>query len=361
MAPLILLGIYLYLHFNLQRLWEELANLPAVFPDGKTLDQRANPWLLNGLVCAHFVWLRDKQPALSRMQRYGSVVLAWWVVPLTLFFFWLRCLPRHEWGVTTLHMVLLVASIGLGIPLYLLATATLCGKAREPFRWNEAWEQGRLIKLGSGVLGLGVFFAFLYLLSYGAIEGVYESSEMRVAPPDSEVTGVRKWAPRVFALIGYSPFANLKETDVSLKPAHWTGKYDELAAVKGAAMNLRNLRYANAHHAFMVDAHLDRADLRGAILLGADLRQASLFWANLQGAVLSEAKLLGADLSNADLKGAFLTEANIQGTFLNGADLTGANGLTTAQIESAIIDENTRLPDHFPSYSSNASSTVRPQ
>jgi hypothetical protein len=49
MAPLILLGVYFYLHLYLQRLWRDLSTLPAVFPDGEALDEKAYPWLLNGL------------------------------------------------------------------------------------------------------------------------------------------------------------------------------------------------------------------------------------------------------------------------------------------------------------------------
>ncbi len=53
-APVLLLGLYSYFHLYLQRLWEGLSELPAVFPDGKALHKNAYPWLLNGLVRAHF-------------------------------------------------------------------------------------------------------------------------------------------------------------------------------------------------------------------------------------------------------------------------------------------------------------------
>src|SRR5262245_42423838 len=60
-APWILFCVYLYLLLYLQRLWEGLAELPAIFPDGRTLPQRASSWLLNGLVSTHMFQLRDKQ------------------------------------------------------------------------------------------------------------------------------------------------------------------------------------------------------------------------------------------------------------------------------------------------------------
>lgn len=94
-APVLLSALYFYFHLNMQRIWEALADLPAVFPDGRSLDKRADPWLLNGLVSAHFVRLRRERPALSRLQQGLSISLAWWVVPLTLLVFWARFLARH--------------------------------------------------------------------------------------------------------------------------------------------------------------------------------------------------------------------------------------------------------------------------
>jgi len=84
LAPIVLIAQYFYLHLNMHRLWEALADLPAVFPDGRPLDKVINPWLLNGFVRAYFLRLRDQRPALSRMQQWLSILLAWCVVPMTL-------------------------------------------------------------------------------------------------------------------------------------------------------------------------------------------------------------------------------------------------------------------------------------
>jgi uncharacterized protein YjbI with pentapeptide repeats len=59
--------------------------------------------------------------------------------------------------------------------------------------------------------------------------------------------------------------------------------------------------------------------------------------------------LEGANLKNSDLRkaifiGANLRNANITGAKVHGADFTGAIGLTKEQIESAIADEETKLP-----------------
>jgi hypothetical protein len=64
-GPLVLLCLYFYFHFYLQKLWEELGSLPAVFADGRPLHARADPWLFNDLVRAHFPKLKTGRPFLS--------------------------------------------------------------------------------------------------------------------------------------------------------------------------------------------------------------------------------------------------------------------------------------------------------
>jgi hypothetical protein len=71
--------------------------------------------------------------------------------------------------------------------------------------------------------------------------------------------------------------------------------------------------------------------------LPLNLRQTDLRRAILQGAHLEEAYLW-----KANLEGAFLLA-----THLEGANLREAKGLTQKQIDSAIIDETTKLPDHI--------------
>src|SRR5262249_10903179 len=42
-APLLLLGVYFYFHLYLQKLWDEMGSLPAIFPDGRPLQAKADP------------------------------------------------------------------------------------------------------------------------------------------------------------------------------------------------------------------------------------------------------------------------------------------------------------------------------
>ena len=74
---------------------------------------------------------------------------------------------------------------------------------------------------------------------------------------------------------------------------------------------------AIAHHAMLVGAHFERADLRGI-----DLRGANLTMANLRGADLTKADLRGATLVQADLSRACLHLANFEGADLTMADMS---------------------------------------
>jgi site-specific recombinase XerD len=61
--------LYFYFHLYLDNLWEELAGLPAYFPDGKRIDQRAYPWLLVTLVRKHFKRLKER-PLIAKIKEW---------------------------------------------------------------------------------------------------------------------------------------------------------------------------------------------------------------------------------------------------------------------------------------------------
>ena len=58
--------------------------------------------------------------------------------------------------------------------------------------------------------------------------------------------------------------------------------------------------------------------------------------------------LIGSDLRGADLREADLIGADLRAADLRGADLTGALFLTRGQVQSAVGDPATRIPDRFP-------------
>jgi hypothetical protein len=105
----------------------------------------------------------------------------------------------------------------------------------------------------------------------------------------------------------------------------------------GAALSLSTI----------IDARLTLANFCVANLEGSNLNGASLNGTDLNGANLTFASLIGANLNNVNLNSASLNGANLDDASLKGANLQAAVGLRRGQIESAWIDEMTRLPEEF--------------
>jgi uncharacterized protein YjbI with pentapeptide repeats len=110
----------------------------------------------------------------------------------------------------------------------------------------------------------------------------------------------------------------------------------------GADLWKVNLREAQLWQAKLAGAFLGRANLSEASLWKADLEGAYLWKANLAGANLTEANLEQANLEGSNLKG-----ANLQQTNLVNTDLRKVVGLTRQQLNTAIYDETTQLPDYL--------------
>lgn len=135
--------------------------------------------------------------------------------------------------------------------------------------------------------------------------------------------------------------ANLQEANLSKANL-------QKAVLLGANLQEANLRKANMQAASMQGANLQRAILHKVNFQKADLSLArladtSLRRANLQGADLGQASLQGADFSETNLQGANFKEANLQ----RGADLYDAKNLEQWQIELAIGDRTTILPENL--------------
>jgi uncharacterized protein YjbI with pentapeptide repeats len=159
--------------------------------------------------------------------------------------------------------------------------------------------------------------------------------------------------------------ANLKEANLreaNLFGANLSGADLRTANLSGANLKEANLREANLFGANLSEANLSNACLFEAILIGTNLSGANLSNARLFRAKLFETDLHGvnlrkADLSNADLRkanlfgtdlhGVNLREADLNEAYLGGVDLSSTDNLSKEQIDSAITDKNTKLPDNL--------------
>jgi uncharacterized protein YjbI with pentapeptide repeats len=313
-APILLFALYLYFHLHLEQLFNDIADLPSVFPDGTPVHRNIYPWLLLRLL-AQFaarrkaIFRRDISVVRSIIE-FVFVIVVWWLAPFTLLLFWGKYLPAHEWSGTGLHIVLLVVAIGYGgfglftwglgrvVPRGTLSTDRVL-KRRQAFRNGTAL----------------AILLILFGLSYGSLNGTPRDKAPLADP--------RTWASRILAFVGHRSFAMLRDFEISKRPADWRSN-DALDLIKGADLSQRNMRYADAVRAFLAKSDLTGSNLFGANLTEADLRYAILVKANLQEAVLVAARLENAVLSGANLSGAILTRANMLEANLGKAKLRSA-------------------------------------
>ncbi len=324
-GPVLILGLYGCFHLYLQRLWDCVAALPAIFPDGRHLDA-ALPWFARWPARTHFPSLASDTPALSRLETAIAMLGIYWTVPVTMLLFWGRYLTLQDLRGTALHIALVVAATAgaLYFPRGVARAFTPGGgRARAPEHSAAARKQ-----LLRRVAPLGEIGLLLFLLSAGIVWGGPRTS--------GTAWGPATWAAHVLSVAGYNPYGQLTESEVSTKPANWSGRDDDLAAIQGANLNNRSLRHMQAYGAFFVKAHLWQADLQQANLSEADLREANLRQADLRSAFLDRAKLNRAILHQADLQQADATQADLRECDLSHALLTGAV-LTDARLDGASL------------------------
>ncbi len=349
-APIFIVVLFVRFQFLLLRVWSSMAALPAVFPDGQTVEQ-GGPWYLMGLVRRHFRWLRETKTPVSWLENAIATLLAYWAVPATIAIFWMRYLVRQDMRGTSLHVLFFVLSVSVATGLPSLVSRVIrSGEVRRTTPRTVA-------RMAFLTLRAPIAFGLaLLLLSFGVILGI---------PADSDASrkyfsaSPRRWAAEAFRLVGYRPYADLIEA--TLVPPRVRGASAPSSNVLipngssaspnanandapgegvGAKLNENSLRYARGYRAVLSGARLWRADLVGAYLTEADLRNANMREAHLRDAVLDHARadhvllisadgtnanLTGADLRGSDMTYAIFENASFAGAKLGGASLYGSN------------------------------------
>jgi uncharacterized protein YjbI with pentapeptide repeats len=328
-APAVLLVIYLWFLYNLQRVWDAALELPAIFPDGRVLGQKA-PRIITGLLRTHFRWMNPDAPSTRVIEKASSVLLAYWLVPVVLLFFWARYLTLQEIHGSFLQIALTLVAVGVAF----YCTTSV---GRPPEIWAA---QGRptkdyfaRLKFLKPATLLASIFVVMSLISAGTVAGVPHD---KARAPQFAAASVRRWVPSFLWALGYDPYAELTEASISRRPPNWNSADDQLSSVEGARLNGTNFRYAQAYGIFLANAHLFRANFQGAFLSEADMRGADLGQANMKFAVLDRAQMNRANLDRAQLDGANLARVDLRGANLSYSSLTDAV-LVDARLDGASL------------------------
>ena len=226
--------------------------MPAFFPDGKSLDDKVYPWIIVGLLRENFSLLKVKTQSFTWLKVKIFKILAWYLVPITIFLFWERYLSSREKYGTILLSGLFLCTMLFGVYSYRLAISTL---NHNPPAFFFNWKIYIPFKTSFGTISILIIFVV--------------------------TTSFMAFGERPIGLLYLvKNYAILVEEDVSIKPENWDGK--ETSLVKGANLAGKDLQNALAHKAFFVNADLRYANLRGAKIAGANFQNANLSGANLE-------------------------------------------------------------------------------
>jgi uncharacterized protein YjbI with pentapeptide repeats len=358
-APVAVFVLYVLFHFHLQRLWDSVVELPAIFPDGHMLGDRG-PGIITGLLRTHFRWMNPDPSSTRLVEKSASLAGAYWIVPGTLLLFWARYLTRQEIHGTVLQALLATAAVGVA------TYATLkVGRPQERWTFENNWAQRAIgkIKAINPVSLAATLGALLLLLSAGVVFGVPHD---RNRAPQFGAANIRRWAPDAFWWLAYDPYPDLTEASISRRPAGWNGSDEQVGSVEGLRANNAKFRYAQAYGSFFANGHLWRADFQGAFLSESDFRGADLGQSNMRYAVMDHAQMThanfdrsnldGADMRRADLRDANLSYCSLENTILVDARLDGASfytarlpgaDLTRAILEKADLRESLLVGAHM--------------
>ena len=358
-APIVLFLLYLYFVLYLIDLFENLSKLPAIFPDGRKLDQHLEPWIMISLVHHYFPHLNDNRPGLWWLRDLGASTIAWFVVPLVLLYTWWSYIKAHSYWLSFTHGVLLTAACIIGYATYHIARSRLRGETwPDPIKPNRRYNPSPLRVAVWAAIWLPIAcFASYVLISAPLITN---------SSSDPFLNGVS--SSLQLAQVDRARFLDVFEADISIRPSSWQDPLKELsgteseeveesktgerkkdlsayrielrkrfkeAGIEFAELTGRDLRYLNAEQAFMVGAKLDQAELEGARLKYADLRGADLTGARARAAELYKADLRGANLANTELDGAVMAYAKLEHAILFQASMNPLKSGSESQIRNA--------------------------
>lgn len=374
-APLLLLCLYIYFHLYLQRLWETMAQLPARFPDGRRLDERTHPWLMNDLARVHIPLLRANSPPLSKLQSLLSMSVGYALVPLIICAMWFRCTGLQNWKLMGFHIVIFGLSVACAANFTRLIHVALAKKNPESKLTTRLAD---ICGVGFGY-PLGIAAALtLTILSIGVTEagegtGVFVN-DFELFEPSSKLSPIWKgeakdhqyWPPRhplprwivqpSVALSALFPMHDrtwVQAEDLSNKPTSWTGlpkkQDEELGQVHRVQLegNLARLQAGWSFCAkdFFWHTNISWSDFSNADLRGITFLQVTACKAKFENARLADgdepsfekngkadmdathsATIYGGLFKAAKFGGAVLTSIQASAVDFSDSDFTGAHG-----------------------------------
>ncbi|HXT86588.1 MAG TPA: pentapeptide repeat-containing protein, partial [Verrucomicrobiae bacterium] len=278
-APMLLAGVYVGFHSCLQKLWDAMEELPAVFPDGRRLSECV-PLAMMALAPQS---LRDADPEQRKTQLLRRMlwhVAGYWIVPATLVLVWARYLSEQDWRGSLLQIFFILAAAAMSGFLPRNEASMFAAAETNERAQKRLWDSWRV---GGLSMATSAGCIVLVILTLGVTLG---APRQLSRAPWLSASNFRRWPAYAFSLAGYDPFPNLLGARISTISLAGPSESEDLKLVHGARLANASLRYARASGAFFAKSQMEHADLTGGDFATADFRASNLTSANFTSASL---------------------------------------------------------------------------
>ena len=161
-APLLGAALYAYLHLQLLKLWEALAEAPATIA-GQPLAEHVYPWLITDFALSRRPGALRPRP-LRRLANVVTQALVYWAGPLVLLGFWARSMPAHSERMTLIIALCLAVAVYVGATGWWRAQNLLLERDATP------WSGWLWLKRPLGLLALCALLLTSWLTTEGGTE-----------------------------------------------------------------------------------------------------------------------------------------------------------------------------------------------
>ncbi|MEL7277692.1 MAG: pentapeptide repeat-containing protein [Pseudomonadota bacterium] len=371
-APILGAALHIYLHLQLLKLWEALAEPPSKV-DGVLLGDQVMPWLINDFA----LWFRTDQAIRRRPLRWLTLLITFLLTftagPMVLSWFWVRYWPAHDgWWTVIIAFTLSISTITALVSFLRVWSILRRRDQARPVVLRGLFEPLTVLALfvplsvvswlstvgpdrsaDEPILAFPVALGtWEYTLRVPVSEGAMDAFPLAAAnlvevqfvdlPPDWLEYDVHKrrfrteWCDRQgipTAACGQQLWSDESHPPhQAIARERWCEEsgLNKAANCDAVFVDL-DLRFINAWRDERRAAILALPD---RLLAGVDFRNANLAGASLIGADLRFAQLAGANLSGTQLEGVNLQDATADLVTFAGARLEGAD-LSFSSLERA--------------------------
>jgi uncharacterized protein YjbI with pentapeptide repeats len=318
-APIGLVGLYIYQHLYLQRLWEQVGRLPAIFPDGIPVDEKISPWIITTLIRYHSPLLKTHQNGFFWLEFIGGCLLSYGLVPITLAVMVGRSLAASNFIITWWLGITLCLSVTLGCLFWQGAKGWL-----RCLRVNHNCK--RLIR----TVIYSIFISGTFTLY---LRANFPNSLLHLTlPQGSELSQIpQDYKKNMFDIM----FNTSMLSDA--KATAQTELNKQISSFKGA---YGDYQYLFAPQCFLAQAFLQASDFSYSTLNGSDFHESVL-----DNSKLDYAKLNATNFEKANMRYASLVNTNLTLVNFNNANLSHAHLTKAVLDESRGIETNLEYVD----------------